>query len=64
MSQLTDKLEKIMEQPRICDTCVHAAQHPFQPASKVICLEGYGVKRKTQIACKMYDALPVQEAVI
>lgn len=51
------------ENKRICDTCVHAAQHPFKPASKIICMDGYGVRKKTAIACKMYSAFPLQEAV-
>ena len=55
-------MRETKENKRICGTCARAAQHPYKPASKVICLKGYGVKRKTAIACKVFAAL--EEAVI
>ena len=51
-------MNKSSEQTRTCDTCVNAAQHPFKPASKVICMEGYGVQLKKERACKAFKAFP------
>jgi hypothetical protein len=45
-----------------CGVCGHAAQHPFKPASKVICMEGYGVRGKTWFACRAFAGPLLQES--